>query len=259
MSRYADEALDAATANRLRNLDDFTGGNQAAKQSDELREALTNNRAGATLKERRLATKAWKRSGADLDDPVIRQTIRNGEFPSIRGGSGAFDDADRVIVELGAGREFQNLPKIARDNPNAHVFGIEHPEVKQWYDTTKEFPGITPELDAVAKGYDEAVEIENVKVGFFDYTTDKLPEGFADEVISIAPNPSGAAGGATPEQTADALTRVVKPGGRIYVASDNPRAIERIRKRLGVTPDAVQKVPRAEVPYASYYLDEYGE
>ncbi len=92
MGRYADEALDAATANRLRNLDNFTGGNQAAKQGDELREALTNNRAGATLKERRLATKAWKRSGADLDDPVVRQTIRNGEFPSISGGSGKFDD-----------------------------------------------------------------------------------------------------------------------------------------------------------------------
>ena len=80
---------------RLRNLDNFTDGNQAARQGDELRTALTNNRAGATLRERRLATRAWKRAGADLNDPAVRQAIRNGEFPAIRGGSGKFDTPRR--------------------------------------------------------------------------------------------------------------------------------------------------------------------
>ncbi len=47
MSRYADELADATTVNRLRKLDNFTGGNQAAKQSDELREALGGNSRGS--------------------------------------------------------------------------------------------------------------------------------------------------------------------------------------------------------------------
>lgn len=82
--------------NRLNNLSEFTNGDQALKQGDDLREALTNNRAGATLKERRLATKAWKRTGADLNDPAIRQAISNGQFPTIRGGSGALDDVNKL-------------------------------------------------------------------------------------------------------------------------------------------------------------------
>jgi len=60
-SRYVDEALDGATVRRLNSLDEFTGGNRALKQGDELRQALTNRYGGATLKERRLATKVWKR------------------------------------------------------------------------------------------------------------------------------------------------------------------------------------------------------
>ncbi|MCG3212510.1 MAG: hypothetical protein FOGNACKC_06180 [Anaerolineae bacterium] len=50
--RYSDEAIDAATANRLSNLDEFTGGNRATKQGDELRAALTGSSDSGALSRR---------------------------------------------------------------------------------------------------------------------------------------------------------------------------------------------------------------
>ncbi len=85
MGRYADELADAG---RLRNLDNFTGGNQAAKQGDELREALTSSSKRGSLSKRTKAAQAWAEAGADTNNPAIRRAINKGRGP-IRGGSGA--------------------------------------------------------------------------------------------------------------------------------------------------------------------------
>ena len=95
LGRYADEALDAAPATRLRNLDGFTGGSPVTKQGDELRQAFVTkprgrglNRRSGSLSERLKATAAHRKAGNDLNDPSVRYMINRGLGP-IQGGSGA--------------------------------------------------------------------------------------------------------------------------------------------------------------------------
>ena len=95
LGRHVDEALDTATSTRLRNLDAFTSGSQATKQSDELRQAFVTkprgrglNRRSGSLSERLKATAAHRKAGNDLNDPSVRYMINRGLGP-IQGGSGA--------------------------------------------------------------------------------------------------------------------------------------------------------------------------
>jgi hypothetical protein len=165
-------------------------------------------------------------------------------------------DARRIIVELGSG-DFTNLPRIVADNPGARVIGIEHPEMRGIIELAQQHPGVMSEWDEIARGYEAALGA-GAEIRFLDYTTD-LPASFADEVISIAPNPvGGVLGTATPRQTAEALAHIVKPGGHIYAASDSATAALIVSQRLGEvygTTVSFQTIARARVPYVSRFLD----
>ncbi|MBE7471974.1 MAG: hypothetical protein HS114_22795 [Anaerolineales bacterium] len=83
--------------NRLNNLSEFTNGDQALKQGDELRQALTNSSRSGRLDKRIEAAQAWREMGADLNDPAIRHAINKGRGPvTIQGGSGALDDVNNI-------------------------------------------------------------------------------------------------------------------------------------------------------------------
>ncbi len=165
--------------------------------------------------------------------------------------------ARQTLVELGAGPDFPNVPKIVADNPGKHVIAVESPEMKRYIDDALQNPGIFPEFDQMAEGFRRADKLAEIR--FLDYTTDALPASIADEVIIIAPQP-GTSGlfGAMPQETANALSRVVKPGGRIRVIADNRQAAKIISKQLGTT---FQTVRRANAPYKSKFLDDnpFGE
>ncbi len=166
--------------------------------------------------------------------------------------------ARRTVVELGSGYHFQNIPTIVADNPGARVIGIERLEAELFIREGLRRPG-DPMFDEMVKAHKRADDEEGAEIWFMDYTTDALPANLADEVISIAPQP-GKEGffGATPTQTADAIARTVKPGGRVYVASDNRYAAKVIGDRFGVK---YRTVSRSIVPYKSSFLDKnvFGE
>ena len=56
LGRHVDEALDAATSTRLRNLDAFTGGSQATRSADEVRASIRNQSGQGALSRRLRAT-----------------------------------------------------------------------------------------------------------------------------------------------------------------------------------------------------------
>ena len=70
LGRYADEALDAATSTRLRNLDGFTGGSPATRSADEVRASLRNPSGQGALS-RRLNRTDNSPSAGSVDNGVV--------------------------------------------------------------------------------------------------------------------------------------------------------------------------------------------
>jgi RHS repeat-associated protein len=148
-----------------------------------------------------------------------------------------------LIIELGFGLA-PNLVALKKQNPDARVVGIEHPDnVYIKYSTSCE----------------EAIEAD-AEVMFVDYTRD-LPKDLmgADEIIAVAPLPLGLFEMASKLETAEVISDLVKPGGHIYVAAVEEATARDMAaifsKRFGVEVNPVP-VPRSEVPYASRNLGD---
>ncbi len=160
-------------------------------------------------------------------------------------------DARRVIVELGSG-DFTNLPRIIAENPGARVIGIEHPEMRTIIELAQQHPGVASEWDEIVRGYEAALEA-GAEIHFLDFGRG-LPFR-ADEIISIAPNPSSA------HDVVRAISSSVRPQGRIYVACVASESTADIIARglssalgMSVTP---RTIPIRQVRYPSSYFGEF--
>ncbi len=107
------------TNSRLNNLDNFTGGNRASKQGNELREALTSSSKRGSLSKRTKAAQAWAETGADTSNPAIRGAINKGRGP-IQGGSGTPvrgpDGRDLLESQLKQKRAEKGIPEKGKPN-----------------------------------------------------------------------------------------------------------------------------------------------
>ncbi len=163
------------------------------------------------------------------------------------------EDGRPVVLELGCG-DFANLPCLIAEFPEARVIGIEHPEIGQAL-SLAEKRGTQCFSDLLEK-YHHACQA-GALVWFLDFTQD-LPESFADQVVVIAPDPAGVEGMSNRFLLAEAIVKALKPGGRLYLATERELLAEYLSqallKRTG-RQASIRSVTRQEIPYHSVYLD----
>jgi RHS repeat-associated protein len=199
----------------------------------------------------------WLRKSWEKISSAFRagQKLREPAFPSWPGDGGPYywggepiaalqvDQDAKKIVELGSGL-FQNLAKIKRQNPDARVIGIEHPDISG-------FENLPSGQEAIEAG---------AELMFLDYTQE-LPSDIlgADEVIAVAPQPYGVFERADRFQTANTMSDLVRPGGHIYVAAAEEATARDMAlvfsERFGFDVwYALMK--RSEIPYDSEYFGD---